>query len=90
MEQFVREYRPDMKAVTADLTAMARANDEDVNADLPAHLQRELELFFRSRLARQLFGASAYYEVYNREDETVREALRLLENSDPLAAARGN
>ncbi len=90
VEQFVREYRPDMEAITEVLTAMARKEYGTGYADLPLHLQQELELFFRSRLARQLFGPAAYYEVYNREDETVREALRLLENNDPLAAARGN
>ncbi len=89
VEDFVRNYRPDMDAIIGDLSELARGEYGAVNDDLPLHLRSELELFFRSRLARQLFGASAYYEVYNREDETVREALRLLSNADPLAAARG-
>ncbi len=90
VEAFVRNYQPDMEAITADLIVLARQEYGEVNAELPLHLRSDLELFFRSRLARQLFGASAYYEVYNREDETVQEALRLMDTRDPLAAARKN
>ncbi|MBB4078066.1 carboxyl-terminal processing protease [Lewinella aquimaris] len=89
VEDFVRGYRPDMDRIVPDLAALAIADYEEVNTELPRHLSSELELFFRARLARQLFGPSAFYEVYNREDETVREALRLLNDKDPLAAARG-
>lgn len=83
-----KRARIDLGNVVADLAEMARKDYEDVNVDLPRHLQDELELYFKSRLARQLFGAAAYYQVYNREDETVQQSLRLLRDTDPLATAR--
>ncbi|WP_116124316.1 S41 family peptidase [Lewinella sp. IMCC34183] len=84
----VRRFRPDMEAITEDLAALARRDYPDVSPELPRHLRDELRRQFEARLGRQLFGTAAYYEVYNRADETVQEALRLLQNSDPLAAAR--
>ncbi|MCP9235290.1 S41 family peptidase [Lewinella sp. JB7] len=89
VEAFVRSYRPQMSVITGELAELARRDYPDLNPELPPHLANELELYFRSRLARQLFGPTAFYEVYNREDETVQEALRLLNDKDPLAAARG-
>lgn len=86
---FAREFRPSMERVIADLRAMAYADHGDALAlELSTSARRELRLFFRARVARQLFGQAAYFEVYNREDDTVQEALRLLRNADPLAAAR--
>ncbi|NJB85443.1 carboxyl-terminal processing protease [Lewinella marina] len=87
---FRRGFRPDMAAVTAELATLARRDYEDVTTDLPPRLRDELELQFTARLARHLFGAGSYYQIYNQRDETVQEALRLLRNADPLAAARGN
>ena len=88
VDALVRGFRPDMPAITAALAQLAGRDYTGVNADLPRHLSEELRRQFVARLGRQLFGSAAYYEIYNREDETVQEALRLLRNTDPLAAAR--
>ena len=89
LDDFIRGFRPDMERVIEDLQRLAETDHAAaVDVDLSAAVQRELRLFFRARVARQLFGQAAYYEVYNREDDIVQEALRLLRNADPLAAAR--
>ncbi|WP_116105634.1 S41 family peptidase [Lewinella sp. IMCC34191] len=88
VESFVRGYTPDVDAIVADLSELALVDYPDLDVNLPPHLLDELMLHFKSRLGRQLFGTAAFYEIYNREDEIVQEALRLLRNNDPLAAAR--
>ncbi|CAH1000350.1 hypothetical protein LEM8419_01503 [Neolewinella maritima] len=88
LEDFTRQFRPDMTAVIADLQALADDDYPDRANTLSPTLRKELGLFFRARLARQLFDSSAYFVVYNQEDDVVQEALRLLRDSDPLAAAR--
>ncbi|PPK86590.1 carboxyl-terminal processing protease [Neolewinella xylanilytica] len=88
VEAFVRGFAPNVREIITDLREAAVADYPELDADLPLHLRDELMLYFRSRLARQLFGTAAFYEVYNREDEIVQEALRLLRDTDPLAAAR--
>ena len=88
LNAFVREFRPDYAAIAPDLQELARRDYPETSRDIPAHLQRELMRYFKARLARHLFGSAAFYEVYNREDDVVQEALRLLRKSDPLAAAR--
>jgi carboxyl-terminal processing protease len=78
----------DTAQVVADLVTLARRDYDEVNGQLPSHLRDELSRYFRSRMARQLFTPADYYKVYNREDNVVTEALRLLRDNDPLAAAR--
>ncbi|MGB3798672.1 MAG: S41 family peptidase [Lewinella sp.] len=88
VENFIRGFQPDTDDIIADLRDLALVDYPDMDATLAPHLRDELMLHFRSRLGRQLFGSAAFYEIYNREDEIVQEALRLLRNNDPLAAAR--
>ena len=85
---FLRGYSPDANSILSELAALAAADYPELDPDLPAHLQGELLRYFTARLGRQLFDGAAFYEIYNREDEIVQEALRLLRKSDPLAAAR--
>ena len=82
------KYRPDTASIIEDLAVLARAEDVEVSTALSGPLRDELTLFFRARLARQLFKPADFYRVYNEADETVQQALRLLNNNDPLAAAR--
>ncbi|THH41404.1 S41 family peptidase [Neolewinella litorea] len=90
VSELQRSFRPNMDAVIDSLATLAARDYEGVSTDLPRHLRSELERQFTARLGRHLFGPGAYYQIYNQEDETVQEALRLLRNTDPLAAARGN
>ena len=88
VEDFVRNYRPDYAAIAADLRRLALPDYPAASTELPDHLRDELMRNFKARLGRHLFGNAAFYEIYNREDEVVQEALRLLRKNDPLAAAR--
>jgi carboxyl-terminal processing protease len=90
LRTYRREFRADRQEVIADLRELAQRDYPELSSDpLPAQLRAELMLYFRARLARQLFGPTAFYEIYNEGDDVVQEALRLLRKSDPLAAARG-
>ncbi len=88
VDDLVRRFRPDMAVVTQELAALASQDYEGDYAPLPRHLAEELRRQFVARLGRQLFGGTAFYEIYNRQDEIVQEALKLMHSSDPLAAAR--
>ena len=88
LEEFKNQFRPDLDRVIRDLTARAEAELEDPLEPLPAALRTDLRQFFRARLARQLFGNSAFHEVINETDPIVTEALRLLNGGDPIVEAR--
>lgn len=88
VEDFVRNFELELGPVIADLTQLVSEAYEETPQAPSGNLREELSLFFRARLARQLFGPTAFYEVYNREDEVVQHALALLREKDPLAAAR--
>lgn len=88
LKDYIENYRLDLDAILPELTRRVLADYEDGIGPLPARLRPELSLFFRARLARQLFNNSAFFEVLNEEDPIVLEALRLLNQPDPMAAAR--
>ena len=88
LADFRANYRLDLDEVLPGLRSRAEAEYDEPLGTLPARLRPDLALFFRARLARQLFGMSAFYEVLNEEDDIVLEALRLMGSGDPLAAAR--
>jgi len=88
IEAFIADFKLDLSEVLPALTALALEDYDDELGNLPARLRPELALFFRARLAKQLFDNSAFYRVINEEDAIVLEALRLMELPDPMAAAR--
>ncbi len=88
IDEFLANYQLKLDEVLPDLTVRALAEYEDGLGPLPARLRPELALFFRARLAKQLFNNSAFYRVINEEDAIVLEALRLMEAADPMVAAR--
>ena len=90
VNELMTEVRVDTAAVFANLAERARATYPNASTALSRPLREELHLYFRARLARQAFGPAAYYEAYNRGDEVVQEAARLLRDVDPLATARAS
>lgn len=88
LDDFIANYRLKLDDVLPALTKRVLADYEDGIGPLPARLRPELSLFFRARLARQLFDGSAFFQVLNEEDPVVLEALRLMEAPDPMIAAR--
>ena len=90
VEDFQANYRPNLNALLPVLRRMAEQDYEMMDiGPLPADLRDDLSLFFRARLARQLYGPAAFYRIFNEEDDIVQEALRLLQLTDPIAGARG-
>ena len=87
-EEFARSFRPNMTRVLPELRQMAVSDYDQPIPELLPNQRRELERFLSARVARQLYGPEAYYVVYNREDEVVRAALDLINDSETLAAAR--
>ncbi|MEM9929390.1 MAG: S41 family peptidase, partial [Bacteroidota bacterium] len=88
LQDYMENFQFDLDEVLPDLTRKVLEDYEDGLGVLPARLRPELALFFRARLARQLFGNSAFFQVLNEEDPIVTEALRLLRQPDPMVAAR--
>ena len=85
---FRKDYRFDLDAALPALKRMVAKDYDQPLQPLTPVLREELERFFRARLARQLYGPAAYFEVYNEGDEVVQAALDLLRKDNPLAAAR--
>jgi carboxyl-terminal processing protease len=88
LESFISNYQLRLNDVLPALTKRVLADYEDGIGPLPARLRPELALFFRARLARQLFDNSAFFQVLNEEDPVVLEALRLMGQPDVMTAAR--
>ena len=88
LDDYLANYRLNLDDVLPALTKRALEDYDDGIGPLPARLRPELALFFRARLARQLFDGSAFFQVLNEEDPVVLEALRLMEQPDPMIAAR--
>ncbi|TXF91635.1 S41 family peptidase [Neolewinella aurantiaca] len=88
LEDFLAGYRLQLDDVIPELTKRALQDYDEGIGPLPARLRPELALFFRARLARQLFDNSAFFQVLNEEDPVVLEALRLMEEPDVMIAAR--
>ena len=87
-EDYRDYFRPNLDAIIADLRPRAQESYDEVLDPLPYRLRADLGQYFRARLARQLFDNSAYHEIINEDDPMVREALRLLNGSNPLVEAR--
>lgn len=88
IKDFITNFQVDLDDILPELTRRAMEDYEEDLGPLPARLRPELVLFFRARLARQLFDNSAFFQVLNEEDPIVLEALRLMQAADPMAAAR--
>lgn len=88
LARFNTNYQPDYATVYAGLSERALRDFEGTLQPLSPRYQRELLHYFKARLAKQLFGDSAYYQVLNERDDIVNEALRLLLTNDPIAEAR--
>jgi carboxyl-terminal processing protease len=82
---FVETYQPRREIIDQFIT-YAREQ-----AELPqpnARIRRELALFIKARLAKQLFDTEAQYRVLNQRDTMVQRALEFMREPNPLAAAR--
>ena len=88
VDAFIANYRPDYLVISQGLRERAQRDFDGDLLPLSRVYQEELMHYFKARLAKQLFGDSAYYQVLNERDEIVNEALRLLLSNDPIAEAR--
>lgn len=88
VEDYIANYRIDINKVIPDLTARALADYPEGFATMPNRMKSDLAHYWKARLGRQLFGNSAFWQVLNGRDDIVNEALKLLNEEDPLAAAR--
>ncbi|WP_020569266.1 S41 family peptidase [Neolewinella persica] len=88
IKDYLTNFEVNLDDILPELTRRTLEVYEDGLGQLPARLRPELALFFRARLARQLFDNSAFFQVINEEDPIVLEVLRLMQAADPMAAAR--
>lgn len=85
---FNANFRPDLDAILPDLKEKVLEDVTEGLAPLPFRLRADLTQFFTARLARQLFGNSAFHQVMNENDPIVAEALRLINGKNPIVEAR--
>ena len=88
VDKFAQAYRLSIDDILPGLLRRAKRDYEAIDGRLDRTYHDELVHYFRARLAKQLFDNSAYYRILNERDDTVNEALRLLQTNDPLAEAR--
>ena len=87
-EEYIRKFEVKLDDVLPGLYARAERDYEGGIGDLAPRFRKPLALYFKARLARQLYDNSTYYRILNQDDEIVNTALRLMNTNDPLAEAR--
>ena len=66
----------------------AREQGEETAVPTNSRVMKELNRFLKARIARQLYGDEGFFAVWNKQDDMVLEALRVLRTENPLVAAR--
>ena len=56
--------------------------------NLSYHVQSELKRFIKARVAKHLFGDEGFYTFWNERDPMIKEALKALENPNPMTASQ--
>lgn len=87
LADFVTSYELP-ESVFQEYVAYAREQGEETEVPTISRVRTELDRFLKARMARQLFGDEGFFTVWNKNDDMVLEALRILRTDDPLAAAR--
>lgn len=88
LDRFINQYKVD-DATFNKFIAYARSRGyKGTTESVPSRLRGQLKLEIKAGLARQIFDEHAFYTIWNREDEMVQKALRLLGQPNPIAAAR--
>ncbi|NJC25023.1 S41 family peptidase [Neolewinella antarctica] len=88
VDQFSKQFNVDLDAVLPGLVSRAAKEYGGSVGPMSDTFRADLRHYFKARLAKQLYGNSAYFQILNERDDIVSEALRLLLSNDPLAEAR--
>ncbi len=62
----------------------AATRDVKVSAKDLNRIRPEIKRFIKARLARQKFGEEGFFTVFNRDDNSIKKALEVLGNPDPM------
>ncbi len=73
-------------AILSQFYAYAREHGSTISGPLRPAARDQLARFIKARLAKQLYGDDAMYELLNANDPSVQRAKQLLAQPDPLAA----
>lgn len=87
LDNFVRNYQVPNK-VFQEYIQYAREQGEETAVPTNSRVMKELNRFLKARIARQLYGDEGFFAVWNKQDDMVLEALRVLRTENPLVAAR--
>ena len=87
LDRFVNDFQVPAD-MYADYIAYAEEQGEETAVPTNSRVVREVKRFLKARLGRQLFGSEGFFSVWNKQDDMVQEAMRVLRTDDPLAAAR--
>jgi len=87
LNSFVSSYQVPNK-VFQEYIQYAREQGEETAVPTNSRVMKELNRFLKARIARQLYGDEGFFAVWNKQDDMVLEALRVLRTENPLVAAR--
>lgn len=87
LKDFVSSYQVPNK-VFQDYIQYAREQGEETAVPTNSRVLKEVNRFLKARIARQLYGDEGFFAVWNKQDDMIQEALRVIRKEDPLAAAR--
>ncbi len=87
LDRFRHQFRVDDALYNKFLVYARQHGQEDLPEETP-RLRREIKRYLKARLAKQLFGDEGFFTVWNQDDEMVAKALEVLNQPNPLAAAR--
>ncbi|WP_367391224.1 S41 family peptidase [Lewinella sp. LCG006] len=87
LDDFVKTYQVPNK-VFQEYIQYAREQGEETAVPSNSRVVKEINRFLKARIARQLYGDEGFFAVWNKQDDMVLEALRMLRTENPLATAR--
>lgn len=87
LNSFISNYQVPNK-VFQEYIQYAREQGEETAVPTNSRVMKELNRFLKARIARQLYGDEGFFAVWNKQDDMVLEALRVLRTENPLVAAR--
>ncbi|WP_020535305.1 S41 family peptidase [Lewinella cohaerens] len=87
LNDFVSSYQVPNN-VFQEYIQYAREQGEESAIPTNNRVLKELNRFLKARIARQLYGNEGFFAVWNKDDDMILEALKVLKTDDPLAAAR--
>jgi carboxyl-terminal processing protease len=84
-KKFVSFYNQNKNKVVAEFVEYAKEQGIDKNKKSFKRSKQRIEDRLRAQIARNIWDDAAFYPLWNENDKTIKEALKILENPSKIA-----